>query len=194
MREDSFWTPPLALLLLDHKHPNYWQPNQTLHKNRLTQNMFFSYKMPFLVDHTRQYAPSSSTFFLFSGALLKRIMTLLLWPSLLYNWMMRDSTGLHHLWKFTNAPAALFSRCEITYLDISLGCPLVHATNVRTIGETGFVLFLFVLFLVHNRYALKMRPDKQCSIFFEWLILSGMHSRIVSKYFIFRWWREHKCQ
>merc|ERR1719239_2105855 len=25
-------------------------------------------------------------------------------------------------------------RCEITYLDISLGCPLVHATSVRTIA------------------------------------------------------------
>ena len=57
------------------------------------------------------------------------------------------------LGKSLNSPP---SRCEITYLDISLGCPLVHATKVRTIGEAGFVLLLIVL--LHTRDKMNKTP------------------------------------
>ena len=71
-------------------------------------------------------------------------------------------------------------RCEITYLDISLGCPLVHATNVRTIGETGFVLW-------GGTRLHKINNAPFCVLF-----CLGCVSKLKLSYL--HLWREHKCQ
>ena len=95
------------------------------------------YKMLFLVGHTRQCAPSSLTLVPFRGSLEVDNDTVVMTISPI---QLNDEGQYRSSQVLKQHRVFLLSRCEITYLDVSLGCPLVHATNVRTIGETGIVL------------------------------------------------------